>query len=245
MTFNPTIPNSVPQSQPIILNNFNTINNQFKENHVALTDAATDNRGKHAGICFVEQGADPAVAAGECLLYTKDTGGAPQLYKRDPNGIQMFSGNAEVYSPLRVEAFVMFDRNGNIKTQTVNGVTVPYSFNVTSVDPGTPYAPNPQFRYDFFTVNFTTPISTQYYICVMNAIWEPKKGGLKPIPPFQSVIQKTPVINITQTAAYNTSVNVNFLRVSSYQLIDPSTTPSILSIARIRYLSVIIYTVQV
>lgn len=236
MTFNPNIPNSIRVSQSVISNNFNTINSQFRENHVELTSSETENRGKHSGICFVQQGADPAVGAGECLLYTKDTGGAPQLYKRDPNGIQQFSAGAEIYSPLKVEAFVIFDRNGNIFSQKIGKEIITYSFNVSTVDPGPVYPQQPIYRYDSFTVNFTNPISTQYYLCVMYAFWSQLQQGVGP--------QRTPVLNITQAASYSDSVSVNFLKISSYQLIDPAITSSIVSIARIGYLSLTVYTVQ-
>jgi hypothetical protein len=94
MTFNPDIPQStddISQSQGEILTNFDQLNKIFGSNagalqvgdHIAFNDATTANRGKHAKARLIEQAADPATAANERALYTKDVGGATELFTRD------------------------------------------------------------------------------------------------------------------------------------------------------------------
>lgn len=83
-TYQSTIPqptDAFSQSQVDILNNFQALEDFMTVNHYDPNDP---NYGKHSLIQFpVVQGADPATAAGEMALYTKNVTGAPCLFLRN------------------------------------------------------------------------------------------------------------------------------------------------------------------
>ncbi len=104
MTFNPNIPqptdSPATDSQPQFLTNFQQLNTQFSQNHVALT-ALADN-GKHTYVTLIDQGADPAVAVDEIALYSKSLGGVSTLYMRKENNgtvIQLSAQDPSVAEP--------------------------------------------------------------------------------------------------------------------------------------------------
>lgn len=68
------------QSQSQIASNFSDLDTIFAINHVTYTDATATNRGKHEYVSMIEQGLDPAPAANEMALYTKDLDGVATLY---------------------------------------------------------------------------------------------------------------------------------------------------------------------
>lgn len=89
--YTPNIPQAgdVPaQSQPLILANFQALQDDLNKNHVAISDLA--NRGKHTFCQFPVQVAAPATAALEGAIYTKDIGaGDTELYYRnESNGTE-------------------------------------------------------------------------------------------------------------------------------------------------------------
>lgn len=94
MVYIPTIPqpgdSPATQSQAQILENFTQLNTQFSVDHVALNAGA--NNGKHIKTTFIDQAADPVVAANEIDLYSKSLAGVSTLYlRKESNGtvIQM------------------------------------------------------------------------------------------------------------------------------------------------------------
>lgn len=97
MSYSPNIPQvgdflSISQKQ--ILANFQSINNTFLIDHVALT--AVENVGQHNALTFRLQGSDPATGADQCALYTKLVTSVPQLFFRSNSNatpIQMSNSN--------------------------------------------------------------------------------------------------------------------------------------------------------
>lgn len=82
-----------------MLTNFQQLNTVFDVDHVPFNDSTSANRGKHDKSTYVELGADPATAANEMALYSKDNAGATTLYLRqESNGsvIQMSGANPTV-----------------------------------------------------------------------------------------------------------------------------------------------------
>lgn len=80
-SYTPNIPQAADQlnqSQPLILNNFLSIESGFNENHVAITDIA--DRGKHKYMVMPVQGSEPTTASGEGELHTEDVSGDSQLF---------------------------------------------------------------------------------------------------------------------------------------------------------------------
>lgn len=102
MSFNPGIPQSsdIPaQSQAQLLTNFQQTNSVFGINHVEFNNATVANRGKHKYVSMIEQGSDPATAANEVALYSKDVSAVSQLFlRREASGavIQMSGQNPTV-----------------------------------------------------------------------------------------------------------------------------------------------------
>ncbi len=97
MTYNPNIPISsdIPaQSQAQFLTNFQQLNTVFDADHVPFNDATSANRGKHDKSTYIA-GSDPATAAGEIAVYSKNAGGVPELFMRDQSSgtvIQLSKG---------------------------------------------------------------------------------------------------------------------------------------------------------
>lgn len=97
MSYNSSIPNAgdfLSLSQKQILSNFQSINNSFFEDHVALT--AVEDVGKHNYLTFTAQIGDPATAADQCALYNKIVSSVPQLFFRPSNNgtpIQLTNSN--------------------------------------------------------------------------------------------------------------------------------------------------------
>lgn len=86
MTYNPTIPQAndlISQSQGQIQTNFSQADTIFDANHYTFDNATVANRGKHRYSSYVEQGSDPATAAGDVAIYSKDSGTRPVLFFRE------------------------------------------------------------------------------------------------------------------------------------------------------------------
>lgn len=93
MTYNPSIPRptDIPaQSQADFLTNFGQLNTIFDVDHVPYDDDDSADRGKHDKSTYIEQSADPATAADELSLYSKDTSGNTRLYLRQENSGTVF-----------------------------------------------------------------------------------------------------------------------------------------------------------
>ena len=94
-------------SQAQIKENFSQLETQFSVDHDSLLAAGAT--GKHVQITLpqFDAGADPVTAAGEGMLYTKDSGTQPELYYREESAgdiIQLTSGGTASY----VSAFCAF-----------------------------------------------------------------------------------------------------------------------------------------
>jgi hypothetical protein len=86
MPFNPNIPQAsdVPAtSQGQLLANFQTLQTYLNLNH----DNIVGGTGKHKFVTLPVQGVDPATAAGEMALYTKNVTGVPHLFLRPQNSV--------------------------------------------------------------------------------------------------------------------------------------------------------------
>lgn len=101
--YSPNIPqpSDIPsQSQDLILQNFQSIDNAFTKNHIALSDTA--NRGLHKFLTMPIQGAAPGSAAAQGVFYTKTVAGSSELFmERDgvATEIQLTSGGILAGSP--------------------------------------------------------------------------------------------------------------------------------------------------
>lgn len=76
-------------SQPKITANFQEIDTLIAVDHE--TFGAVVDYGKHKKVLFTMQGADAGTGATEFALYTKDTGGIPELYLRMENNGVVFN----------------------------------------------------------------------------------------------------------------------------------------------------------
>jgi hypothetical protein len=228
MSFKPTIPNAsdfLSISQVDMLQNFSSAGTIFQEDHVALDDGESAQRGKHNKVTFVQQVADPVTGANEVDLYTKDVAGQPEIFfaPESAAAVTQITKGARWQPGLRVEAFVMFDRKGNI-LQSKNGERQ-FSFNVTSVTKN-----GGQFV-DDWTVNFTSNISTANYFWVMEATLN-EGGGPIPTNPV--------VLNPVHAALYSTSVTPSSFNVAGY-FVSPNINGK--STTRVLTVRLTIYTV--
>jgi hypothetical protein len=109
--------NNIPQpsdqindSQPLILQNFATIDSEWQINHVDFTDGT--NHGKHKFVQMPEQGADAATAVNEGAIYTKEgaTSGVTELcFRRESNGdvIEITAGEAAAVGWTRLPSGIL------------------------------------------------------------------------------------------------------------------------------------------
>lgn len=82
LTVTPNTGQNLNQTLNPIQTNFGTINAAFLVNHVEYGIAG---QGKHKFVTMPEQGADPATAANEMAIYTKDVAAVTQLFLRNEN----------------------------------------------------------------------------------------------------------------------------------------------------------------
>lgn len=186
--YKPNVPQStdyISQSQRDFLGNFESVNQiygygtAFDNNigdHVPLTVEGEDVQGAHKKTTLVVQGSDPSPSANEAVMYTKTTGGQPELYYRrngDAAGYQLTSNGRLSPGGLVLRAYVMFDLAGKIiEIERVdsdgNKIIVPVRFNIASVTPNAPLPDGSNIRSDY-TVAFTNSIGTADYIWVVNS----------------------------------------------------------------------------
>lgn len=211
MSYNPSIPQpndflSVSQTQ--ISRNFSIIGQQFSFDHVSLDDAADEFRGRHKKVTYVEQSADPTTAANDYSLYTKDDSGLPELYGRNESDgtVVKWTKNGRVSPALRLEAFVLFDRDTNILK---NEDGTPLSYNIGSITAATPLVNGKVFQDDWI-VSFASNISTANYFWLITAFYKPTGNSLVP--------GNLNAINTTQpkrSAAYGTYVTNSSIRIET------------------------------
>jgi len=212
MTFNANIPQAgdfLSVSQIDMLRNFNTMNSIFERDHTPLGEGLVEDRGKHVKLDLPSQAADPVTAANVQALYTKDTAGIPELYSRLENSgtVDQWTKNGRISPGLRLQAYVIFDSQGNI-LQNPDGSAL--SHNVTNIT-----IPNALVGginiYDDWIVNFTTAITTQYYFWTIGAFY-----GISPI-----TIQPVYVVTAPwKFGTYANTVQTTSLRVSTKTILD-------------------------
>ena len=211
MSYNPSIPQAndfLSGSQIQIQRNFSIIGSQFSFDHVSLDDAADEFRGLHKKVTYVEQSSDPATAANDYTLYTKDVSGVPELYGRNESSgtIVKWTKNGRVSPALRLEAFVLFDRDTNI-LKNESGEAL--SYNISSITAATPLVNGKVFQDDWI-VNFSTNISTPNYFYLITAFYRPTGSSIVP--------GNLNAINTTQpkrSATYGTYVTNSSIRIET------------------------------
>lgn len=172
MVFNPNIPQAsdfVSITQKQALTNYSQMYIQFGFDHVTF-DAATDtDRGKHKKLTFPEQSGDPTTAANDYTWYTKNDSGAPELYARgESNGtVVKWTKGARVSPSLRLEAYVLFDLEGNILKNKDNEEL---KYNITSVVPASPLFNGKNVRDDWI-VTFENNITTDKFFWVITPFY--------------------------------------------------------------------------
>lgn len=150
MTYNPNIPLSsdIPsQSQAQFLTNFQQLNTVFDVDHVPFNDATSANRGKHDKSTYIA-GSDPATAAGEIAVYSKTSGGVPELFMRDQSSgtvIQLSKGVPSATFPgstflpggvsMKWGSFTMTGTSATV-TYSSPFTSSPFSVVITPIDSG-------------------------------------------------------------------------------------------------------------
>ena len=196
--------------------------------HIPLNYADEDYRGKHRKITFVEQSSAPSTAANEMALYTKDVGGTPQIWWREPSDggeHQLTGGTGEgrglVQGGIVLAAFVCFDSQGNIlSTKRVNGdgeeIDVPLSANVSSVAPNQALVDGRNI-YSDWNINFTTNLPTDDYIWVVQSFNDNESTILTNL-----VVQAQPY----NSATYSDTVSTSRFRLVGFNVESDSRTIS-------------------
>jgi hypothetical protein len=102
----------ISQSQPLILANFQSLQDAQDRNHVALSD--TVNRGKHNFVEMPAQGSTPVTAVGEIELHGKAIGGTTQLYCSRDNDVGTLTQLTTAIVPLVATSGYSFIPGGMI-----------------------------------------------------------------------------------------------------------------------------------
>lgn len=113
----------------------NGVSNGIANDHISLTNATAADRGHHANIRFVQQGADPATAVDQIGLYAKDVGGTPRLFIREESNGTIYQLNANNPS-LGTTGYTWLPGGlllqwGNQSATGANPVTFPVAFTTT------------------------------------------------------------------------------------------------------------------
>ena len=155
MVYNPSIPqptNLISSSQADLLENFNQLNTQFSEDHVAL-NSASDN-GEHTKVTYSNVlVADPNLAQPKGSLYTKAlTSSKADLFFQNDNA------GTDVRRVMTISAWVAF------VPSAVNGnQTITQSENITTVVRSSPGAGI------LYTFNFTNNLVASYGVNETNS----------------------------------------------------------------------------
>jgi len=229
LSYNPNIPQagdftSVTQKQ--ILTNFSNINTQFAFDHVGFLDAVDIDRGKHNKITLPEQSVDPTTAADDNTIYSKVSSGQTDLFSRDESDgtVIKWTNQGVILQALKQEAFVIFDRSGNIlKTQD----NVEIKNNVSSI------TKNGSSLIDDWTVNFETNISTDKYFWVLSSVFNVSDNFLNS--PFGTTVP-------FKSATYADSVTAASFRIVTVDL-QSALSGNPATVALTQLLNLQIYTV--
>lgn len=174
MSFQPNIPQAsdfVSLTQKQALTNYSQIYIQFGFDHVTFDAAEDANRGKHKKLTFPEQSSDPSTDANDYTWYTKNDSGAPELYGRGESDgtVVKWTKGARASPALRLEAYVLFDSQGNILKNKSNEEL---KFNVSSITIPNPLVNGFNIR-DDWVVNFENNITTDKFFWVVNGFYGP------------------------------------------------------------------------
>lgn len=179
MVFKANIPQGtdfISQSQRDMIGNFESVDDIWGKrqdanvgDHVPLTNAKIDDFGKHKKTTLVEQALAPGTGANEVAYYSKAVNSSSEIFYEEQSAaaeIQLTSNRKLIQGGIVLEAFVMFDFNGNIienerEDENGNVLKVPLSFNITDItkNDGSDWV-----------INFTTPITTEDYIWVTQSM---------------------------------------------------------------------------
>jgi len=143
-----------PISQSQIKTNFKELERQFSVDHDSLLEDKAS--GKHLKVTLPEVTSDPATAANEGCVYTKDSGTQPELFYREESSGDVVQLTEDGRRPSYIKAFVSFDNTG---------VIIGEAYNVTSVTGSLVY-----------TINFTNALADTNYLVVGN----PNSSVVKP-----------------------------------------------------------------
>jgi hypothetical protein len=219
MGYNPSIPQAsdfISLTQNQVLANYSQMYIQFANDHV-MFDADEDvNRGKHKKLTLVEQSGDQTTAATDFAWYAKNDAGAPELYGRSESDGTVFKWTklGRVSPALRLEAYVLFDSQGNI-IEDKNGNNL--SYNVSSIT-----IPNALINginiIDDWIVNFETSLSTSSPFWVVNGFYGPSQA-------FPSAVNL-----FTSTTPYMFGTYANAISSTQFRImtknVNGSSTPS-------------------
>jgi len=178
MGYNPSIPQPndfISQTQKQVLINYTEINRQYQFDHVPLTDSVDINRGKHKKVTFAEEAGDQTTGATDYAAYAKDDSGQPSLFGRPESDgtVYKWTSSGVVAPALRLEAFVIFDIEGNIIKNEEN---VELKSNVTTVVPASPLFSGKNVRDDWI-VTFENNITTDKFFWVISPFYGALNSG--------------------------------------------------------------------
>lgn len=172
MSYDPSVPQAgdfISVSQVDFLQNFNTFQTIFERDHIPPTDGMEVNRGKHNKVLFSEQSSNPTTSANSYTIYTKDLSGQPELYGREESDgtVVKWTKTGRLSPSLRLEAFVIFDTDGNI-LKNPNDEELKY--NISGITIPNPLVNGRNVRDDWI-VEFENNISTVNYFWVIGAFY--------------------------------------------------------------------------
>jgi hypothetical protein len=145
----------VAQSQPQLLNNCQSLDQEMDVDHYSMANSDANKRGKHAAARFTIQGADPTTLATEMAIYSKTVTGNTDLWVRPiSNGtpFQLTSGSS---GGSGFQAYGTFNNNG------ASAVFLSKSSNDSS----------DTYSAGLYTITFSPALSSANYGCVQSQSW--------------------------------------------------------------------------
>ena len=129
----PSYSKNIPQpddivaiSQDALLQNFQSLDALYGQDHYNWDDADVNKRAHHRYVSCIEQAGDPPTVANQGQLYTKDVSGKSELFFKDSSGsVIQFSSGGGGSLPIRAYCTGKIDFAGII-------LLSPGSFNVAS-----------------------------------------------------------------------------------------------------------------
>lgn len=212
MTYKRTVPqgtDTTDQSARDFQKNFDHIFDDYKVDHQSF-DNRTQSEAKHKYFTLPHQAADPTTAANETAIYCKSGNPSSIFVRPESNGsaVQISKEN-RLCSGLKLEAWVVFDNNGNIINQTIKDpaggpptVTPMISNNVTLTKGSGSGA---------FVLTFDPVLSTAFYFPMIKNMDNRNTLGI-----YKNQMQ------IRLGATYADSITTSTLKIRSYLFGDSS-----------------------